>query len=436
MSLTVGRIGVSTSEGGDGFTFDGPETFTQQGRQVTVTGHIYDITRPAAVWRAKQILGLLDGDEPTVPCTFSDAPDLDGYYTVADATCDYRMIGSSSLNALVPWSITLEQVDDFRQPRLELAASYGLLDNARSITTYTSLQGFPGDSVVYLAAFDPDENGTRLVGDGSGNGVSWLSDTTTAAATSGVGAFVVPPANYYVGGCRVEHDLGSSTYRHAVGRPDFPSAGVTGSNSGVLRLQNGLVRATFTYSNATVSQWVVEWWDGSQWDASTEFAVVGFGNHGELALHSATILRNTAEMCSVRFRVLGASAGTEGLTQCDFTIRRGLRWVWVRPAGDLAPASGWRIQFNTSVASTSITGGIRRTSNNAGGNRELLASAANATADTTNGRLTASSSTTELFGVGCEVGGSGASAATRAAAAEQMEEFFAAFSESARVVKN
>jgi hypothetical protein len=344
------------------------------------------------------------------------------------------MIGSSTLKALIPWSLTLEQVKNYRQPRIELASSWGLLENDRTITTVNPVQAFPGQAAAILPAFDPNTNGSRSVGDGSGNAVVYLRDSITSTATSGVGSFVVDPDSYYVGGCRIEHDLGSSTYRHAVGRPDFPSVGITGSDSAVLRLNNGLVRATFTYSNATVSQWVVEWWDGSQWDTSTEFAVVGFGQHGELALHSASILRNTAEQCTVRFRVLGASVTIEGLTQCDFTIHRGSRWVTVRPSGDYAPLTGWRIQFNTSVASTSITGGIRRTSNNGGGNRELLASAANATADTTNGRLTAPSSTAEIFGVGVELGGSGATGENTAA--EQMGEWFAPLSEVARVVAN
>ncbi len=434
MTITLGRIGVPAAEGGDGTVVDDPHAIERQGRTLTLTGLHTATAQSQLVWWARQLLGLVDGEEPVVPVTCSSEGNLDGYYRVLDAQVAHEQ-GSTRGDGYLRWQVQLEQAGDFRQPRIELPAAYGLLTNGRSITSYTSIQAFPGDAVVVLAAFDPDQNGSRSVGDGSGNAVIYLGDATNAAATSGVGAFVCPPANYYVGGCRVEHDLGSSTWRHAVGRPSFPSVGVTGSDSGRLRLSNGLVRATLTYSNATVSTWSVEWWDGAQWDAATEFNVVGFGQHGELALHSASILANTAERCTLRFRALGANIGIEGLTHCDFTIRRGVRWLWVHPSGDYAPTGGWRIQFDASIPSTAITGGLHRTTNNAGGNRELLASASNASADLANGRLTAPTATTsELFGVGCEVGGSGA--AGRNTAASQMEEFFAAFTETARVVAN
>jgi hypothetical protein len=145
------------------------------------------------------------------------------------------------------------------------------------------------------------------------------------------------------------------------------------------------------------------------------------------------VLYNTAEMAAVRFRALGV-ATREGLTYVDFSTRRGQKWLTVRVEGDLAPTSGWRMQFATATASTSITGGIRRTSNNAAGNRELIASATNASADTTNGSLTTTSITQETFGVGCEVAGS--SATGQNTAANQMEEWFAAISERAVVVAN
>lgn len=431
MSLTVGRIGVTAANGGDGLTFDGPENVNQQGRQFTITGHVYDTTRAASVWRAKQILGLADGDEPVVPCTFSEAPDLDGYYRVLGATCDYQKVGSTSANSHIPWEIQLEQIANFRQPQIELATAFGVRTNGRSITAVDAVQAYPGPSQAIKSALNADTSGSRSVGDGSGNAVVYLQDSGMSTSGYAVGGFVSEAADFYIGGCRIEHDIGSGTYRHCVGRPDFPP--IDPPSSSRLRLQNGLMRATFTYGNATVTDWGVEWWDGSQWDTSTTFQIQGFGDHGELSLLSPSVLYNTAEGCAVRFRVIGANL-SQGLTHVDFSTRRGSRWLTAFVRGDLSPTGGWRAMFDSSVATTTITGGLRRTSNNGGGNRELIASATNATNDNTNGRVTTTSISQETFGFGCEVAGS--SATGQNTAANQMEEWFAAVAERAVVVAN
>jgi hypothetical protein len=433
VSLTIGRVGVLTTAGGDGQLLDDDDAakLVQDGRQVTITGSVTGFTRPAALWQARQLLGLTDGDEPVVPCTFGQAPELDGYYRVLGANVDVQQVGNSTHYAYIPYTVTLEQVTNFRQPQVQLATAFGVRTNGRTITAVDAVQAFPFNAAAYQTGLDPDTQGTRSIGEGGGSTVAYLQDSGMSTSGSGVGAFVVPAASYYYGCCRVEHDIGSSTYRHAVGRPDFPS--VTSPSSGVLRLQNGLQRTTFTYGNSTVTAWQVEFWDGSQWDLPTIFELVGFGDHGELTLYSPSVLFNTAEMAAVRFRALGV-ATREGLTYVDFSTRRGQKWLTVRVEGDLAPTGGWRMQFATATATTALTGGIRRTSNNAAGNRELIASATNATADNTNGSLTTTSITQETFGIGCEVAGS--SATGQNTAANQMEEWFAAVSERAVVVAN
>jgi hypothetical protein len=433
VSLTIGRIGVGTTAGGDGQVLDDDDAAkaVQDGRQVTLTGAVTGFTRPAALWQARQIIGLTDGDEPVVPCTFGQAPELDGYYRVLSSNVDVQQVGNATHQSYIPWTVTLEQVTNYRQPQVELATAFGVRTNGRSITAVDAVQAFPGPSAAIKSAVDADTNSSRSVGDGSGNAVVYLQDSGMSTSGYGVGSFVAEAADYYIGCCRVEHDLGSSTYRHAVGRPDFPP--VDPPSSAVMRIQNGLLRATFTYGNASVSAWQIEWWDGSQWDTATVFEVYGFGDHGELILHAPAVLYNTAEACAVRFRVVGSSLA-EGLTHVDFSVRRGSRWLTVYMEGDLAPTGGWQGRLASSTATTSITGGIRRTSNNGGGNRELIASASNATADNTNGRLTGPSQTSDTFGFGCEVAGS--SAAGQNTAANQMEEWFAVVSERAVVVAN
>lgn len=430
MTITLGRIGVPTASGGDGTTFDDPHTIDRQGRRVTLTGLHASASQAQLVWWARQLVGLVDGEEPVVPFTCSTETDLDGYYRVLDVAVAHEQ-GSTRANGWLRWQVQLEQVRNYRHPRIDLATAFGVRTNGRSITTVDGMQSYPGPAAAILAAIDADSNNSRPVADSASGAVVYLLDNGMTASGYGVGSFVVEPADYYIGGCRVEHDLGSSTYRQCVGLPDFPP--VDAPSSQVLRLGNGMMRATFTYGNSTVSEWEIEWWDGSQWDAATVFELLGFGDQGELTLLAPAVLRNTAEAAAVRFRVIGASL-SQGLTEVDFSTRRGQRWLTAHVRGDLSPTGGWRAQFASSTASTTITGGLRRTSNNAGGNREIIVSATNATNDTTNGRVTTASIAQETFGFGCEVAGS--SATGQNTAANQVEEWFAAVSERAVVVAN
>lgn len=431
MSLTIGRIGVSVANGGDGLSFDGPVNVSREGSTLTVTGFVYGLARPAAAWRAGQILGLRGFDESVVPVTFSEAPELDGFYRVLDASCDFVMIGSATQDALVPWTVTLEEGAASRQPRVELYTVYSLMINNGGATTCDVVVAVPGPTVDVDPVFTADTSGSRSVAEGSS--VVYVADTsTTAAQTNGYSTFTVPPASYYHGSVKIEHDIGSSTFRHAMGRPDLPSAGPS-SESAVLRLGNGLVRLVLTYSNATVSDLSVQWWDGTQWDTATEFYVEGVTTHGELTYHSVEVLHNTAEYGAVRLRAIPASTAV-GATHVDVSLRRGSRWLSVIPTSTAAPSGGWRLGFTASTASTTLANGLRRTSNNAGGNREILFNRGSHTKDLTNGRLTDAALLTAPFGIGCEIAGS--SATGQNTAANQLDEFLGVVTETAQIVGN
>lgn len=420
MTLTIGRIGVSTANGGDGWSLAGPVNVTRQGAGMTVSGVLYDYTDDELIWRADTLRGLLSGDEPVVPVTFSDAPGLDGYYRVVGVDCGFVTVGN---NGLVPWTVELEMLKNFRRPRIDLVTGYGLMTNGHTVTVYDAVVGLPGPTVDGYPPFAPNLNASRPVSEGSA--VLVLGDTSaTSSGVTGTGRLVLPPASYYHGSCRVEWDIGASVFRQATGRLDFPA-------SGVLRLTNGLIRVAVTYGSAGASDLSVQWWDGSQWDTATEFYVEGVGTHAELVYYAASIIRNTAEQVTVKFSTVAASFSA-GMADVTFSIRRGSRWVSAYAESAVAPATGWRVGFATAAASTSLTGGLRRTSNNGGGNREILAGQYATTKDLTNGRLTTASINAALLGIGCEVAGSSATA--QSTAANQVDEWYCAMAERAVMV--
>lgn len=433
MTWTVGRVGVSAANGGDGSTLTGPVNVTREGRVLTLTGFVYGSTQAASLWQAQQLLGLVEGEEPVVPVTFADAAGLDGYYRVVGVACDYQMVGSSTVEALAPWQVQLEELPNYRQPRIEVVSTHSQRNNGHSISTHDVLAAYPGPTtdVDTLPIFPADATGTRAVAEGSSIVYLMDSDVITTA-TSGSASYTVAPASYYHGSVKIEHDIGSSTYRHVVGQPDLPSAGPV-AQSASLRLGNGLVRMVLTYSNATVSALNVEWWDGSQWDTATKFYFEGVTTHGELTYHSAAVLANRAEYGALRLRCLPSSI-LSGSPFVDVSLRRGSRTLTFTCYAATAPAGGWRVGFSTATACTTLTGGLRRTSNNGGGNRELLIAESTHTKDLVNGRLTANAVVEETFGIGCEVAGS--SATGQNTQANQFNEWFCSYRETQQVVAN
>jgi len=85
------------------------------------------------------------------------------------------------------------------------------------------------------------------------------------------------------------------------------------------------------------------------------------------------------------------------------------------------------------VAGTNVTGGIRVTSNDANGNRVVMAMAAAHTTDTaTTSIQNTSTATSGNFGLGVELGGSSAAAGNQAA--QLVDQYFGAVSWRQRVV--
>lgn len=429
MTLTIGRVGLPAGKGGDGYTLEDPHTVDRQSRQVTLQGLHTASTQTDLMWRAQQVLGLVRGDDDrVVPVSCSSEPSLNGFYRVLDAAVVHDR-GTVHAAGYLEWAVQLEELTAWRLPRIEYPTDYGLRVNSHGITAFDATVAVPGAMKMYSAPFMSNLDTSRPVADGSAVVVVQGAGSTTPGA-SGTGKLVIPADEYYHGGCRVEANTEGATWRTAVGRMSFPAPGT-------LRLTNGLVRATIVYGTAGTSDLDVEWWDGTQWDAATDFYLEGVGTHGELAFYSAEILRNTPERVVVRFSTEMSSI-SNGVVTVDFSLRRGSRWLSCLCEAATAPATGWRAGFGASTASTAFAAGtganaaVRRTTNNAGGNREIITGPAATTLDAANGRVTTGSTVQAMLMIGCEVGGSAAVAANTAA--NQLEEAYGFVAERGVVV--
>lgn len=420
-ALTIGRIGLDTSAGGDGVELEEPTGAARSGREVTLTGQVKPDSTDVLAWRVAQFYGLRDGDDDVIPVTSAAYPGFGGYYRVLGVSIGH---GKVAEGGWFEWGLQLEAVLHHRRPRIDIPTGYGLLPNGHSITTFDAVVAIPGAAVDASSPFPSTGSTSRAVSDGSAVVVLADTEVTTTGAT-GTGRLVIDAGDYYHGGCRVEHDIdGNGTWMQAVGRADFPAPGE-------IRITNGLVRATITYGTAGTSQLTVEWWDTSAWTTPVEFYLSGVGTHDELVYYAGTVIRNTAEQVSVKFSTV-ASSFSAGMADVTFTVRRGSRWVSCYTESLNAPATGWELGFSTSTGCADITGGLRRLLADGEGHRQLIAGQYATTKDTSDGTVRTVSITAALFGIGCEIDGS--SATGQNTAANQMQEWYGAVSERAVVV--
>jgi len=424
-TCTLGRIGVTAANGGDGFLLlKEPHDITvaQDGMSIAGTHVSSTADIEELMWVRDMITALGErGSEPIIPFTFSSFEHLDGYYRVTGA-------GAERTSGATTWHVDLERIQDFRNPKVEIHTLCGIVTNSHGATSGNIWVGNPGNTASYYHGFGLGLASTTVSnGDGPFTQTTW-SASETQAALAGFVPFVqhlyVPAASWYKGGCRIEYDVQndpftSSGYLGVMGRRSFPATDIPGR----IRMSNGLVRVLPN----TVAGLDVYWWDGSAWDGAYRFDQVHGGN--SIAWSSASILRNTPEECAIRL-ASNLAGDTLGPIYLDVSIRRGSRNV----IGYLIGA-GYQSSFqftvtpNPTYAGTTLTGGVRKTTNDGNGHRTFLVSNNGTTISTGNGSVAqASAGNPMLFAIGIELTGSSATGLN--VAAEQAAQFWMGTSES------
>lgn len=412
MAITIGRVGASP-------TLDDPQSIEFDGERLRFTGLHRASTVANALVLRDQLRGLGGNvDEPVVPIFFTDSTYdiLEGLYRIDGVQA--RLNETDAALGDVSWQLQATRVANYQSPVCESRLVMAKISNAHSVSSAIRHEiGLPYlTSEVYPQGLT---DGSGILSTGDGGSITYLHYYPPGSAsnpfeTSGVGAlqWTTTLANWYSGGCKITVNGQTVVGRQSV---DTPTS---------WQITNGLVRVS---ASATAGAWDIEWWDGSAWDTAKVFLPFSYvGNNADGFWHIG-VLRNGPEAATIR---LGLSNPSGITCNVDLTIRRGTRWVTVVFSGTSAQ---WGVRRSSAEASTGITGGIRATSNDASGNRFILASPAAFTQDTANAAIWLTTAASRaIFGIGCEVGGSGAVSPFTAAA--QVSRFFGPVHETVRVV--
>jgi hypothetical protein len=301
-------------------------------------------------------------------------------------------------------TVQLERLTGYSNPVFEHVVQSVVRTNPHGIATPTFL---------FLMSSNASGNETDYRGFAAATGNSFVITTTesaslinwtgTAPGALGSVRFAVPPGNYYDGSARLEIKYGS-TWFPVVGR-SIPRTTTP------WRISNGQVRLTSADGGTSGT---LEVFNGSAWESQNVCHVLGsfansypIGQSGPAgSATSLTVLRSSPEQVTVRI--------AQSSRDWTYSIQAGAFHATATFTGLVAEQNG--VSFTATNACTAITAGIRRTSNDANGNRLIFATPTAFTSDLVNGSIwPTAAATTSTMMLGVEYNGSSATANETAA---------------------
>lgn len=405
MALIVGRAGGDAT-----LPLPSPTTIDRDGDRVRFRGNLWvdasGLPSPTLgrVLR-DQVLGLDPSNSPGMPVR----PVI---YTPGEIARYGRVIGAgvpsskaAEATGVWPYDIEVEWVTSGHAPRMEERTVGALRTqpdgtaNAAAIASNTSIAILGAG--VNIDHFTPPaaSNLTRTGADGA----VFIAYAGTNRYYDASATWTVAPADFYKGACNIQVSptgtpLNSTTYS-VVGREmgNYPTGWA---------IQNSLV-AVLGSATAGVGEFTVLWHDGTAYESSKTFriTITDLWSEGgaDLGPSLVRVVTNSPELCILRV-YFGSTAAPAGGCYIDFSLRRGSRHVSCLLTAQENRLYG--IKLVTGEAMTAITGGARATSNDASGNKLILASPQTHTLDTTNGRIRLTSTASQFaFGIGAAIGG-------------------------------
>lgn len=387
----------------------------RSGDTVRLAGYVRDDLDAVAV---QQFTGLLDNhDEPVMPVVCEARPDLTGFYRPGGGTINERR-GLTKLFGRWEWAIDLTRIaGGYGDPLHELWVLAAKTNDVEFSFTFTDR----AHSAVYLPATFKTQSltlsasGVRTAADGVALNARHITlnggESTTIAWTH-----LATPTVFYDAGVKVEQ-LVSWPWQVVIGR-QVPA-------QSTLRVSNDLVRV----SVATDGEVTVESWDGAAWRSKKYRITYDSGAGNITSIHAATVRTNGPDECVVSW--IGNTDDDGGAT-ISARLLRGELLAEISVASNAAQV--WKLTRSTTEAGTVLQDeegggagvpadiGVRATANDANGDRYVIVSREDlgeGSVDTTNGGWTSGItidpytgfgvvSTSAVWGVGLEVGGSGA----------------------------
>lgn len=384
MSLRLGRCII---------TDDDIEAWQQSGDRVRIGGYLLDTTASATKQKRQQLLGYQNNlDEPIIPVVWTEDSSVTGWYRILDVNVD--ALATAFVDGTAGWrySVDMERITGFASPALESVVRGALRVNGHSITAGTSI---PWHAVEDATAYYDAGVAVTTAGRGGENGTILLVSGGSNVLYDAVVRHSIDAANAYLHAATIE--VGSSL-APVVGRQ------ITNEPAN-WRLSNGILRVTPV---GTTSKLDISAYDGTQWDTPQRFRlghyVAGISQFAEWT--SITVLRNTPELVVIRLTTTNVPRDQQFTV--DLALRRGARTVSVH-YGARYGTFKWAAQDDNLAASTALTGGIRRTSNDADGNRFVITTAGAATNTLASGLTYYTTGVVQGdAAIGLEVGGSSA----------------------------
>lgn len=359
-------------------TNDGSATLSLSGQEATPP---LDQSDMAAVQDDIRSLsgGLL------VPVQFRDKTALDGFYQATGSSVSLMSWTGDVVTA--DWQVGLTRIGSDSEVDIESRlAGPGTRTNDFAVTG-ERWHAPPIGHTAYLTSGAPSTM-TRDSGDGT--------ITVYRGVPSGSNPrFSCPVGSYLAGRVRVLDVQGRERTGVRWAMPRFG-----------WQLTNGLVKVD-SGASLSVGSWAGGAWAEKSWDLMV--------NGGVLAQPDATTtIRNDLECCTVR-SLWSLAAGR---VTCDFTIRRGSRFVelWVQTS----TSATIKLVRGGAEAGFSGTGYVRATSDDADANRYIVGSSKTFTPDLSSGGISKAAATSMDAFIGVERGGTAAVSGDGASAVYQQ----------------
>jgi hypothetical protein len=336
-------------------TLPSPEYVRQEGGDLRIGHSGFPFEGDSGMVMAAQVNGYPTPDEPVIPFTYGTAlafreqDRLDGYYFVESTKVDWVKLASGVFS----WEAQLVRTPGFQAPLFEVLTSGA--QRASAAVTADTWVAYPEEATM-----------VQFAGGGSGSLVTLEAEEGLVHLTTHGSAFaedtvlmMLEPDIFYQNACRIEHWLDGFQVVTDRQIPNDPTE--------AWRIGNGLVRMTLD----SVGRPQVQHWDNvaAAWE-NKSYKVVYDGvtatNIG--APSTITILRNSPVSVSVR---VGWSLEDSPRTVVygDFTLHRGSPIVDCRLFTIGGDTKSLGVFLQTGEASTSYTGGIGATGDDAAGNR-------------------------------------------------------------------
>lgn len=328
------------------------------------------LTQAAVEAAHGNVVGLRDA--AVVPVVFTDKDSLTGFYRVSGARSAYEKLQSGAV-ATATWELALTRVGTGRDVEIEsrvlrIARPDDLAGTQTASFWHAPAVGAPS---YFTGPTVPSGTIDRVGEDGTVRVYTGIPADTAR--------WTIRAEDYLRGAARIVCD-------------GIRRAGLISPAAAAWSLSNSLVQVTG--SGAAI---VLTCFDSGTYRSPATFAftVNGAPLTGAPEL---TILRNEPEEVAVRLSYQAAP----GQVLVDLALRRGARFVTGVVKRHGAGVLG--VVETGTAATTAVTGGVRRSSADADGNRFVLGSARNATLDAANGAITLSGALRLDFFAGHEVG--------------------------------